>query len=159
MLVDTPLQLNRPQPLLGEPYGTVIGVAQALSDKGSDVRTLTNEEFRLATVSADAVLSVAVYDAVPPATRAELAQAAAQNLRSGGWYVVIVPRNDTSITSRCTEENAFDDGHLFCRGESCTFFRNFRDHGPLVALIQSAGLTLAADRSSYRQVWLYFEKP
>lgn len=158
VLVDTELQLSRRQSLLGRAKRTVVEIAEELESDGRNVCTLTDEAFAHTNLNADAILSVCVYDAVPKPTRRELAYAAERNLRRGGMYIVIVPRNDTSITARCTDKNAFGDGHLFCRGQSCTFFHNFRDHRPLVALMESAGLRLAADRSSYRHVWLQFEK-
>jgi hypothetical protein len=159
VLVDTTLQLTRRQSLRGERNQTATHIAEHLRSMGKDVRTLPAQQFQESSLRAHAVLSVCVYDAVPIATRRELALAAARNLRRGGEYVVIVPRNDTSITARCGKENSFEDGHLFCRGKSCTFYVNYRDHVRLIRQIESAGVRLIADKSSYRHVWLLFEKP
>jgi hypothetical protein len=158
VLVDTELQLSRRQSLCGVPKTTVFDVVEGLRGAGHSIEALAADEFASTALGADGIISLCVYDATLPRTRKEMSIAAAQNLRPGGLYFVIVPRNDSSITARCNNGNALADGHTFCRGESCTFFRNYRDHSSLVRLIERAGLRLTSDNSSYRHVWLQFEK-
>jgi len=156
-LVDTAAQLGRRQRLFGRTT-SITEYAPRLSDSSAGVSVATVTAFRTGTLSLDCVVCVAVYDALPPGPRSRLPRDAARNLREGGAYVVIVPRNDSSVLKRCRTGNAWADGHTFQRGRVCTFYRNFRDHRPLVTAITGSGLTLAADLSVYRQVCLIFRR-
>lgn len=156
--VDTRLQLNRRQRLYGS-GGRIREVGRILREGWAPVRTLSAEAFDRSRLSADAILSVCVYQAVPPWTRGRLAAAAFRNLRPGGTYVVIVPRNDSTVLRRCGPSNAAEDGYVFARHGALTFFRNFRSVDPLKQLLSDAGFRLVHDGSRYRHIWLVVERP
>jgi len=87
-----------------------------------------------------------------------MAKAAYRNLRDNGLYVVILPRNDSSIIRRCTESNRYQDGHVFSHHGVATFYVNFDDQSVLIRLLQRLGFRLLHDLSNYRQVCLIFVK-
>jgi hypothetical protein len=111
--------------------------------------------------NADFAICVAVMDVVLPADRISITAAAFQNLRDGGYFSVIVPRNDSSIIKRCNDGNRFMDGHVFKnRGhQQRTFYTNYRNQQELIQMGERAGFELIRDQSIYRQVSLIFQKP
>ena len=94
-LIDTAKQLSAPHRDGGISY-TVYEVAEAARRRGRLVRVLSSQEFPFSHLELDVVFCVAVFDVVPRKTRKELTTAAARNLATGGFFVVIAPRNDTS---------------------------------------------------------------
>ena len=157
-IVDTELQVTQSQ-WFGEFKGSMQEFVRTLKVRRNEVEALTTEELDSRDSIADVVISVAVMDVVPVKTRGSVVRQAHKALREDGYFVVIVPRNDTSILRRCTEENVFEDGHIFKRGkEAYTFFSNFRDHGALVEMISRAGFVIVEDRSNHKQVCLIFKK-
>jgi hypothetical protein len=93
-------------------------------------------------------------DVVPPGPRTGIVAAASRNLRKGGVYIVIVPRNDQTILVRCAPENKYRDGHIFSKGSIVTFYRNWRDHSKIAAMLEARQIEVAADLSIYRHVCL-----
>ena len=122
------------------------------------IRIQDAEEFAIKRSHVDVVFAINTFDVVPPATRAHMTEAAIQNLRREGLYVVIIPRNDVTITSRCTRGNRFLDGHVFTHHGVRTFFRNFQEYDSVIRLIRRRGAELIADLSVYRHVCLLFAK-
>jgi SAM-dependent methyltransferase len=153
-LVDTATQLDRQQILFNKKQ-SVREVARTLDGQ---LVAIDQALFREARLGLDAIFCFCVYDVVTQSVRAGLAADAAANLRDGGLYVVVVPRNDSSILRRCTAEKAYEDGYLFLRNGSVTFYANFREPGQVTAPISAAGLSVVADRSAYRYLWLIFQK-
>lgn len=156
-LVDTPLQLDRQQTLAGKPR-TVRQYAAQIPPRSKPRQVLAVEEFAQAGLRLDLVVCAALYDVVPPGTREDVARHAARNLNDAGHYLVVVPRNDSSILRRCDRNNEWEDGHVFQHHGVRTFYRNFRDHDELIELGDQAGLTLVEDLSVYRQVCLVLSK-
>jgi SAM-dependent methyltransferase len=159
VLVDTPGQLRKPQSLFGVGGRRISQLSTWwTTETRTDIDVLTNRDFQRSHLDAACILSVCVYNVVTPQNRVELAQSAARNLRSDGIYVVIVPRNDHSIIRRQWRGIRVADGHVFRKPGVTTFFANFRDHSPLIDLIESYGLSLVRDASNYRNVWLFFRR-
>ncbi len=115
---------------------------------------LPSVEFAASSLSLDLFVCVAAIDVVLPRTRSEMIRSAARNLGESGLRIVIAPRNDSTILRRCNRDNAYYDGHVFHHHGIYTFYRNFRDHSPIVKICKNAGLELKKDLSSYRQVCL-----
>lgn len=154
-LVDTQEQLSAIHHDGGVEYN-VHQVAAKARKQGKKIHVLTADEFASAELNLDLIVCVAVLDVVLARTRSQMIKSAVRNLRKSGLLILIVPRNDTTILDRFTPENSHQDGHVFLHHGIYTFFRNFRDHSPIVRVACSAGLTLAKDLSRYRQVCLIF---
>lgn len=122
------------------------------------MQLLSVEEFAVAALGLDVIFTVATYDVVPRRTRVRMAQVTWRNLRPDGLYVVIVPRNDSTILRRCVAECAYGDGYAFHRNGIATFYRNCCDHTPIIASLQAIGFMCERDLSRYRQVCLVFRR-
>jgi hypothetical protein len=157
VLVDTDRQLTSPHHLDGFD-GSIRDYLVRFRTLRSRVRLLTAEQFRASALSLDVVFTIATFDVLPREVRIDMAAAAWRNLAEGGLYVVIVPRNDSTILRRCTAQCAYQDGFAFRRNGVATFYRNFRDQRPLIVKMQRAGFRLERDQSVYRQVSLIFRK-
>lgn len=156
-LIDTPKQLSATH-RDGDVSYTIYGFVDAARRRGRRVHVLSSQEFPLAQLKLDVVFCVAVFDVVLLKSRKELTRAAVKNLANGGFFVVIVPRNDTTILRRCSQDNSYLDGHVFWHHGVWTFFHNFRSHDGIVRDCKRAGLSLVKDLSRYRQVCLIFRK-
>jgi len=157
-LVDTPLQLGRRMRIDGT-IQTIPEYVRGLSrSERKRICIMTTTEFEAAGLNLDAILSVCTFDVVPKHTRTEMAKAARRNLKKNGVYVVIVPRNDSSITRRCTDANRYLDGHIFLHHGIASFYVNFRDHTLLIRFLERLGFRLLCDLSNYRQVCLLLSK-
>ncbi len=157
LLVDTQHQFNRNQAIFGQ-HTTLKAYAKGLDMAGKTISLCPAEEFGTLHARADLIFSVAVMDVVLAATRALIVRDAYANLRVGGFYVVIVPRNDSSILRRCNEGNRCQDGHRFAHHNVETFYRNFRDHTPIRRHLGREGFALERDLSRYRQVCLIMRR-
>ncbi len=158
VLVDTERQLSAVHQL-GRYHGSIRDYVGRLRLRGRPrVHLVSVEEFAASALGLDVIFSVATYDVVPRRTRVTMAEVAWKNLRPNGLYVVIVPRNDSTILRRCVGECAYGDGYAFRRNGIATFYRNFRDHSPIIASLQAIGFTCARDFSLYRQVCLVFRR-
>lgn len=158
-LVDTRRQLEVTHRDGDELY-TVTEVAERETRAGRKVRAVDITTFEELALELDTVFCIAVFDVVTPEVRALLVSAAERNLKRGGCFVLIIPRNDASILRRTGEANRFLDGFVFPRHGVATFFRNF-DKGATIDTIAGAeeqGLRLVRDMSRFRQVCLIFEK-
>lgn len=156
-LVDQPVQLTRKQKLFGNSNTNIIEYVKKKFRNGH-IRTMPSTTFSKTKLNLDLVLNSCVFDVVPPNTRNEMTIAAHCNLRKGGVFVLIIPRNDHNILKRCDHNNKYWDGHMFSHHGIHTFFKNFRDHGPLMKNLKKAGFELLQDLSVYRQVCLILRK-
>lgn len=160
LLVDTRMQIERIQKFAGVDI-RMADFVESLDKLNTEIDIQPINDFGEQSADADVVLCVAVMDVVVKATRVRLAEAAFSNLRRGGYFVVIVPRNDSSILVRCTEDNAFEDGFVFRRGKHnyLTFYTNYRDGSRLLSILEDIGFRLLEDLSVYRQLCFVLEKP
>lgn len=156
VLVDTMDQLSRRQKLFDVDDITIaeyIGTA-----KRKDVSLISADRFARTRLALDLIFNVCVLDVEVPHLRDKMFHAAAQNLKIGGLFVVIVPRNDQTILVRCTSENEYQDGHVFRHHGIATFYRNFREQTAITRIGAGAGLYPVADLSVYRQICLIFRR-
>jgi SAM-dependent methyltransferase len=156
--VDTPWQLERTVRLDGKKQTIAEYLASSRSQRMRNVRLMDSAAFCRSRLELDAAFSINTFDVVPPRTRGALMRSAARNLCTGGTYTVIIPRNDTTITSRCRKDNAYQDGHVFAHHGVSTFFKNFVDYESVIRLARRNGFKLADDLSVYRHVCVIFEK-
>jgi len=156
-LVDQQVQLTRKQTLFGKSNKNVIDYVKNKFKKGR-VSTLPSTKFAKTKLNLDVILNACTFDVVTPNSRNEMTIAAHRNLRKGGVFILIVPRNDQNILKRCNHENKYCDGHVFSHHGIHTFFKNFRDHGPLIKNLKQVGFELLQDLSVYRHVCLIFKK-
>jgi hypothetical protein len=156
-LIDTEDQLSATHFDAGEEY-SVRKVAECARNHGKKVHVLSSSEFASSKLGLDLVVCIAVLDVVLPAVRQEVVRSAVNNLGQRGHFIVIAPRNDSTILKRCGPDNAFHDGHKFPHHGVHTFYHNFRDQGPIVESCKRAGASLLKDLSIYRQVCLIFKR-
>ena len=155
LLVDTEKQLATTHHDRNESY-TIPQIAKLARKTGRAVRALTVEQFRGVRNSVDVAFCIAVFDVITRERRREITRVVADSLKDNGYFVVIAPRNDSTITSRCEKENRYKDGHVFAHHGLQTFFCNFEKYGSIIRDCADAGLGLRLDLSSYRQVCLIF---
>lgn len=160
VLVDTKKQIARKQKF-GGMICTMTEYAASLSGLGKKLEIQTIEDFESQHHNAEVILSAAVMDVVLKTARVQMINAAFRNLRPGGYFVIIIPRNDSSILTRCQEKNRYEDGYVFKnRGQfHLTFYTNYRDHNSLVHQLTSKGFNLVEDFSVYRHVCLVLQRP
>jgi len=156
-LVDTRMQLSRRHVESGKEY-TVEEIAQAAHSEERKVKTYTLSRFVREAPAMDTIVCVAVFDVVPPEVRTQLLKAAARKLAREGVFILIIPRNDSSITNRFSEENGFEDGFLFHHHGLTTFFRNFGDYSDILAEADSFDLAVYRDFTKHRHVCLLFTR-
>jgi SAM-dependent methyltransferase len=153
-LVETTDQLNRTQKIFDVDDVTIAEYIR--TTKRKDTRVISADQFARTRLALDLIFNVCVLDVEVPHSRQQMFRAAAQNLKQGGLFVLVVPRNDQTILVRCTTENEYQDGHIFHHHGIATFYRNFRDQTPLVKVGAGVGLSVIADLSVYRQICLIF---
>ncbi len=156
VLVDTKIQIERTQKF-GGTLSTMKDYINATRN-GLNVKILTVEEFEKRNINADIIYSVAVMDAVQQKTRLQITKSAYNNLKFDKYFVVIVPRNDSSILENCKYENQYEDGYFFKNRDKFTFYVNFRDPTPLLRMIENIGFGLIVDSSRYRYICWIFQK-
>ena len=153
--VDTEFQLERSQRIFGKD-NTITGYLRALKSPGKQFVTLTDLEFASENLRLDIVVNICALDADVPSVRASMLASARQNLRVGGLFILVIPRNDQSILKRCSSENKHLDGHVSHHHGISTFYTNY--DGPkvngLIRGLRLRGLSLQHDLSNYRQVCL-----
>jgi hypothetical protein len=158
VLVDTKKQLEKRKTDRGASFTIAEAAETAAGEARLPITVLDSEDFAGRKMGLDVVFCIAVFDVVVREVRRGLTQAAYRNLDVSGHFVVIIPRNDSSILRRCTKENSYKDGHVFAHHGVETFFRNFRSTRTIESDCYAAGLTTVADLSRYRQCCLIFEK-
>jgi len=169
-LVDTKFQLSRTLKLFGEK--TTITKYIATLETSNNIRILNGSEFESSKLGLNAIFSIAVLDVVLPSTRTTMIETVHKNLKPGttmietvhknlkpgGFFVIIIPRNDSSILKRCLQNNKYYDGYFFNHHGITTFFKNFREAEHLVNKITRSGFVLVKNLSIYRHVCLLFKK-
>lgn len=160
ILVDTRRQIERVQKL-GHMTCTMKQYIESIADKKLKIDIVPIDDFENQECGADVVLSVAVMDVVLKQARVQMTQVAFKNLRPGGYFVVIVPRNDSSILKNCKPTNKYEDGHVFRnRGhEILTFYVNFRDPSPLLKIFTDNKFDLVEDLSVFRHICWILRRP
>ena len=155
-LVDTKFQLSRTLKLFGEK--TTITKYIATLETSNNIRILNGFEFESSELGLNAIFSIAVLDVILPSTRTTMIETVHKNLKPGGFFVIIIPRNDSSILKRCFQNNKYYDGYFFNHHGITTFFKNFREAEHLVNKITRSGFVLVKNLSIYRHVCLLFKK-
>jgi hypothetical protein len=156
ILVDTKDQLNRKQKIFEHDDTTIAEYIHAT--KQGSVQIMPADHFARTRLALDLIFNICALDVEVPKSRKEMFRAAVQNLKTGGLFVVIVPRNDQTILVRCTPENEHQDGHIFHHHGIVTFYRNFRSQSVITKLGSAIGFSLVADLSVYRQICLIFRR-
>jgi len=158
-LVDTVQQLTATHKL-GSKVSTIPGFVKGLRRRKSEKLSVIDFGTFAKTKSlrVQAVFCIAVFDVVPPETRRDLLSASRKHLDNGGLFLLVVPRNDSSILRRCTQGNEFKDGHAFAHHGIHTFYRNFRDSAALAKWVARRGFDLVDDASNYRQIGLVMRR-
>ena len=156
-LVDTEEQITREHVDSGKRY-TVANFAREKSNSGGKFVALSSELFCKQKYALDLIFCVAVFDVVPRQVRQNIIASCAMNLKKGGHFIVIVPRNDSTITDRFSEANRYMDGHVFERQGIHTFFCNFQSYSTILSDCEKHRLVVTADLSRYRQVCLILSK-
>lgn len=157
-LVDTVRQLKRPHMLAGrnrllEEYTSELDLQSRVS-----LKVLHTAAFARSRLLLDAIFAVAVFDVVTRNVRRILSHIAHCNLASEGLFVIIAPRNDSSILRRCSAKNCYEDGHVFYHHGIQTFYHNFANANEIVRLVEKQGFVLVEDLSRYRQLALIFRR-
>jgi len=158
VLIDTLDQLNRDQRIGGTPRTSIREYVDKLELDDKRIAIVSSEDFEQSRLGIDVIFNVCVLDVEVPGVRKRILRAAYRNLKIGGLLVLIVPRNDQTITVRCARANRFLDGHFFHHHGAFTFYRNFRNTTTLVRLLKRAGFAVLDDLSVYRQVCLICRK-
>jgi len=154
-LVDTEYQINRSGKIEGDRTSIIEYINNLKVQKGK-LKLLSSKEFLRTNLELDAIFNICTFDVVPPETRKEMLEAATRNLIKGGYFVLIVPRNDSSILCRCKKGNKYSDGYCFKHHGVYTFYTNFRAFKGLVDMASELNLEVLEDLSIYRQVCLLF---
>lgn len=155
VLVDTRAQIDAVH-TDGDLKYTIASFVNAHQGRKHRLRVVAADQFETTLLAADVAFSVATFDIVPGRLRGRMLRAIARNLRTDGFFILIVPRNDSTILRRCGPRNRRWDGHWFANRNGFTFYRNFRGTRALVRSVQASGMILEADLSRYRQVCLIF---
>jgi hypothetical protein len=160
ILVDTKVQIDRVQKL-GNMTGTIKQYLQNIDLPGAAIKVIETRSFELQSNKVDVILSIAVMDVVLMYDRIQMTKAAFNNLRSGGFFVVIIPRNDSATLINCTKENQYEDGFVLKnRGHNIfTFYKNYWDINNLLELFIGNGFHLVDNLSVFRHVCLILQKP
>jgi hypothetical protein len=156
-LVDTERQLSN-RHCDGDDEYTVREFAEEQCSSDHLVCAKTVEQFAKSRLHLDLIICVAVLDAVLPSVRKSIIESASRNLKARGLFVLIVPRNDSTILRRCNAENSYADGHAFANRGAHTFFCNFKKHDALINLCRRSELDVVQDLSIYRHVCLITTK-
>jgi hypothetical protein len=157
-LVDTQEQLTRAHREGRRELIITSFAADKNKKTGRFVVPVTTERFERSRLELDLIFSIAVLDVVTPPTRRRIIDAAINNLKLGGYFVLIIPRNDSSILKRCAKENHYFDGHVFARKGIVTFYKNFKTTNGLEVLCKNKGLQIVANLSLFRQVCLLWRR-
>jgi SAM-dependent methyltransferase len=155
VLVDTACQLESEHNFLGEKMRVAAYVKRTWPEEHISVMSVS--EFNASRLQADVVFSINVLDVVPAKTRAAVLRASLRNLRDGGIFVAVVPRNDGWTLRICTPQSRYNDGYIFPHAHGYTYYRNWSGDS-LALIIKRHGFRLVKDLSIYRQVCLLGEK-
>lgn len=159
LLVDTKRQLEHLQ-LFIDKRQTISEFANSWNSEGNacQLKVMSADQFNDSHLNLDVIYSIATYDVVLKKTRKQMAGAASQNLKKGGLYFIVAPRNDSSILQRCSSKNSYQDGYVFKRNGMHTFFCNFKDQTDIIDMVELMGFTLEEDLSIFRHATIAFRK-
>jgi hypothetical protein len=157
-LIDKEFQLNLSQRLFDLDGTSIKEYISSLKMSGKKFNVLSSLDFDSSKLNLDIVFNICVFDVEVPKIRKAMIAAAYKNLKEGGLYVVIIPRNDQSILVRCTTKNRYLDGHVFQHRGVVTFYKNYRNTRSLIYAFAKESFVLEADLSVYRQVCLILRK-
>jgi hypothetical protein len=157
VLVDTAAQIEALH-VDGKHLYTISSFVAAHQGTRHHAMVVNAHDFEVTRLDLDVAFCVAVWDVVPSRIRSTILSSIIRNLRSQAAFVLIVPRNDSSILCRCGPQNHRWDGYWFPNRNGFTFYRNFRDIRGLIASVERRGMRLEADLSRYRHVCLIFRK-
>jgi hypothetical protein len=152
-LIDTKEQFNRAHTIDGAKT-TIPTYISNLKLPNKQISLMTNTQFSRTSLELDAVYNMCTFDVALPKTRVEMLRAAKRNLKEGGYFVLIIPRNDTTILCRCKDDNKYLDGYYFKHHGIYTFYTNFRNYDGLMKATSGFGFNLIKDLSIYRQICL-----
>ncbi|MFA5228990.1 MAG: hypothetical protein WC446_04500 [Candidatus Paceibacterota bacterium] len=155
-LVDTKIQLLRNHTEQGKKFDYLDFLKN--NSNGVICRIIDNINFQQLNINCDIIFSIAVADVIPLDSYSNIIKDSYNKLRKDGFFVLIVPRNDTSILRRCNKENSYKCGNLFKKGKYYTYMRNYRDSKPLYNEIEKYGFCLEEDFSFYNQICAIFQK-
>jgi hypothetical protein len=158
IFIDTDEQVNRTQQIWGIGRTSVRDFVKRLNLNDHRSSVMSSEEFEHTKLGLDVIFNVCVLDVVVPEVRKRILAAAHRNLKIGGFFVLIAPRNDQTITVRCNRANRFRDGYFFQHHSVSTFYKNFRKTTELARLLKPVGFGILEDLSVYRQVCLICRK-
>jgi len=154
-MVDTEFQINRSRIIEGNTT-TIKEYINDLNVPNKKIKLILNKEFLISDLGLDAVFNLCTFDVVLPEIRKEMLEAARKNIRRGGYFVLIIPRNDSSILCRCKKENIYADGHYFKNRGACTYYSNFRDQKVIIDMALEYNFNLVKDMSIFRHICLIF---
>jgi len=151
VLVDTPYQLDSAHDFLGQKRTIRLFVKHTWPRERISI--MSTDEFYGSALNADVVFSINVLDVVPARTRSAMLRACLRNLRRGGIFVAIVPRNDAWTQRICTPQASYHDGYIFQHPRGHTYYRNWSGDS-LAQFIKRRGFRVVKDLSIYRQACL-----
>lgn len=158
VLVDTKAQIEKQQKFAGKTT-CMEDYLEGLSLEKDSIQVIKRKKFIESDIPADIIFSVNVLDVVLESTRIEIIQSISSHLKPNGIAVLIIPRNISSILQRCNQENAYQDGHIFKRGNDIyTFYRNFNKLDSIFKKLKNANLKIEKNLSKYRYAHLLARK-
>jgi len=104
------------------------------------------------------IFNICVFDVEVPEVRKSMIESSFNNLRKKGLFVLIVPRNISSILKRCTTKNKYLDGYYFKHHGIMTFYKNFDYVEPLIKILKEIGFIISADLTERQYICLILEK-
>jgi SAM-dependent methyltransferase len=159
LLVETQKQLLIKRNFDGH-KSTLRDYVTSLKIPNIQLTLLNSNEFELSSLQLDTIFNICTFDVVLPESRIQMLKSAYRNLKNGGYLLIIIPRNDTSILYRCKEDNKFLDGYIFKR-DNCdyyTFYTNYRHSEDIIKLASNFGFSIYKDLSTFKQICMIYKK-
>ena len=155
IIVDTEEQLTKPHIL----YDEKMSIREFVKKRweNHNIKIISSEKFKNTKFNADVVFSINVLDVTPPKIRKEILNSARKNLKKDGFFIAIVPRNDTWTLNRCKNAGSFTDGYILKNHNYHTFYRNWDDKH-LKQLLRRSGFYEYENMSKYRQACFICKK-
>jgi hypothetical protein len=153
--VDTNRQIETEHDFYGKKYK--IGEFVKKKWPTDNIEVLTATQFASQKKNAALIISVNVIDVLPKGERKKLFSAAYDNLRNDGYYLVIIPRNDTWTLRICTPRNKFEDGYIFMHSKGYTFYKNWEVED-IAKELRYEGFGVVKDISQYKYICLLLQK-
>jgi hypothetical protein len=135
-----------------------ITLSEYINNHALNIRYTTSTQFLLSNYNFQIIYNVCAYDVVPFSIRYEMAYSAFNNIAHDGYYIIVIPRNDFSITNRFTINNKYQDGHIFNRNSKKTFMINYKNYDSLINMFEDIGFIIVEDLSIYKYIKLILKK-